>query len=459
MLGEYGRVRGAYDEAVAADGTPRRHAAAALHAVARRGPAQLAAAVRERLSHAEVGFASGDGESGFWVDPVPRVLAGHEWAVLEHGLVQRARALDRFVADAYAERRIVAEGVVPERVLDTAEYLEPRAVGVRPAGPWIGVAGLDVVREPGGEFRVLEDNVRTPSGIGYAIAARSAVAAELELGEAQAPRSLDDAPALLGWALRAAAPEDAAQEPRIAVLTEGASNSAWWEQRWLADRLGVPVVIPGELEHRGGRLAVRGGPVLDVVYRRTNADRLDTPVGRLLEDPWRAGRLGVVNAFGTGVADDKLAHAYVEDMVRFYLGEDPVVRSVQTYDLARPGVLERALDELERLVVKPRGGYGGVGVVICAHAERSDLERVREKLRAHPEGFVAQELVMLSTHPTVADGRLAPRHVDLRPFVFMGPDGEARVLPGGLTRVAFAEGALVVNSSQSGGAKDTWVMP
>jgi carboxylate-amine ligase len=459
MLGEYGRVRDAYDEAVRDDGTPRHHAAPALEAVARRGPAELVAAVQERLSHAEVGFQSLHGGSAFLVDPVPRVLAGHEWDHLEGGLAQRTRALDRFVADVYGERVIVAEGVIPARVLDSAEHLEPRAAGARPAGPWIGIAGLDVVREPGGEFRVLEDNVRTPSGIGYAVAARAVVSAELEVAEADRPRPLDDAPALLGWVLRAAAPPGAPQEPRIAVLTDGASNSAYWEQRWLAGRLGVPVVTPDALEHRAGRLALRDGPVLDVVYRRTNADRLDTPVGALLEAPWRAGLLGVVNAFGTGVADDKLVHAYVEDMVRFYLGEEPVLRSVETLDLLRPGMLERALDELERLVIKPRGGYGGVGVVICAHAERSDLERVREDLRAHPEGYVAQELVMLSTHPTVAGGRLAPRHVDLRPFVFLGPDGEARVLPGGLTRVAFAEGALVVNSSQSGGAKDTWVLP
>jgi len=459
MLAGYERVRGAYDEAVGADGAPRRHAAPALAAVARRGAAELAAAVRERTAHAEVGFASADGGGEFWVDPVPRVLAGHEWDRLEGGLVQRTRALDRFVADVYSDRAIVREGVVPARVLDSAEYLEPRATGARPAGAWIGIAGLDVVRGPGGEFRVLEDNVRTPSGIGYAVAARTVVAAELEVGEADRPRALDDARALLGWTLRAAAPEGMEGEPRMALLTDGASNSAWWEQRWLATRLDLPLVTPEQLEHRGDRLALRGGAALDVVYRRTDADRLDTRVGRLLEGPWRAGRLGVVNAFGTGVADDKLTHAYVEDMVRFYLGEEPEVRSVQTLDLGRPDALERALDELERLVVKPRGGYGGVGVVICAHAERGDLERLREDLRARPEGYIAQELVMLSTHPTVAAGGLAPRHVDLRPFIFMGPDGEARVLPGGLTRVALAEGALVVNSSQRGGAKDTWVLP
>jgi uncharacterized circularly permuted ATP-grasp superfamily protein len=459
VLADYGRVRGAYDEAVAADGTARRHAVAALDAVGRREPGELAAAVRDRLAHAEVGFQSVDGVGGFWVDPVPRVLAGHEWDHLEAGLIQRTRALDHFVSDVYGERAIVDEGVIPGRVLDSAEYIEPDLAGVRPpAGVWIGVAGLDVVREPGGEFRVLEDNTRTPSGIGYAVAARAVVAAELDVDETHQPRSLDEAPALLGWALRGAAPPDAGPEPQVALLSEGVSNSAWWEQRWLAERLDIPVVTPDELELRGDRLALRGGGALDVVYRRTNADRLDTDVGELLEGPWRAGTLGLVNGFGTGVADDKLAHAYVEEMIRFYLGEEPILRSVETLDLAQPGMLDRALDELEEFVIKPRGGYGGVGVVVCAHAERSDLDSVREELRTNPDGYIAQELVMLSTHPTVADGRLSPRHVDLRPFVFMGPGHEARVLPGGLTRVAFAEGALVVNSSQNGGAKDTWVM-
>jgi len=448
----------AYDEAYEAHGRPRPHAAAALAAVARRDPAALTASVQARLAAAGVGFSSVNGGHAFWVDPVPRVLSAGEWAQLEAGLAQRVRALNAFVADAYGARRIVAEGVVPARVLDGAEYHEPTLAGMRPPGGiWIGVAGLDLVRDPSGEFLVLEDNLRTPSGIAYAMAARAAVAAELELTPGAAPRPLDDAPELLGWALRAAAP-DGVEDPVIALVTEGEANPAHWEQRRLAERLGVRLTAPEELEHRGERLAVRGGPALDVVYRRTNADRLATPVGRRLEGPWRAGTLGLVNAFGTGVADDKLTHAYVEDMVRFYLGEEPALRSVPTLDLGDPATLERALDTLETLVVKPRGGHGGVGVVVCAHARRADLDRLRAALAAAPDGYVAQELVTLSTHPTVTEDGLAPRHVDLRPFTFLGRDGEVRVLPGGLTRVARGAGALVVNSSQDGGAKDTWVL-
>jgi carboxylate-amine ligase len=195
-----------------------------------------------------------------------------------------------------------------------------------------------------------------------------------------------------------------------------------------------------------------------VIYRRTNADTLDTRIGRLLLGPLRAGTLGIVNAYGCGVSDDKLVHAYVEDLVRFYLREEPLLASVETLDLGRPEVLERALDTLEELVVKPRTGYGGIGVVVCPHAERPDVEALREKLRAAPAEFIAQPMVALSTHPTVIQGRLEPRHIDLRPYPFLRGAGEARVLPGGLSRVALDEGALVVNSTQNGGAKDTWIV-
>jgi uncharacterized circularly permuted ATP-grasp superfamily protein len=201
---------------------------------------------------------------------------------------------------------------------------------------------------------------------------------------------------------------------------------------------------------------VADGRRIDVVYRRSDADTLATDVGQLLLKPMLAGTLGVANAFGTGVADDKLMHAYVEDMVRFYLGEEPLVPSVETFDLASSTTLERVLDTFENLVLKPRGGYGGVGVLIGPRASRAEIERTRDAVRAAPESWIAQRPVFLSTHPTVIDGRLAPRHVDLRPFIFL-TDGEAHVLPGGLTRVAFDAGALVVNSSQNGGAKDTWV--
>lgn len=415
--------------------------------------AELAAAAQAAMDGSGVTFGA-KGDERFRLDPVPRVIGAAEWADLEAGLAQRVRALDAFCADVYGPRRIVAEGVMPARVLDTVETLEPELAGLE-LPLWVGIAGLDVVRAPDGRFLVLEDNLRTPSGMAYAVAARAATQALLEPPPDAAPRSLDGLAELLAGTLEAAAPGPG---PRAAVLTDGPDNAAYWEHGWLAGLLGVPLLEPDELEVAGGELRRRGGEPLDVVYRRTNADRLGTPVGRLLEGPWRAGRLGLVNAFGVGVGDDKLVHAYVEDMVRLYLGEEPALASVRTFDLGRPEVLEEALDRFGELVIKPRAGYGGEGVVICPHAEPADVERVRGHVAAAPGDFIAQELVALSRHPTVIDGALAPRHVDLRPFVFLGAGGDAAVLPGGLTRVAFDAGALVVNSSQNGGAKDTWVL-
>ena len=247
--------------------------------------------------------------------------------------------------------------------------------------------------------------------------------------------------------LRAASPATGAG--RAALLTDGGANAAYYEHEWAAEALGIPLLEPEDLDL----------DAVDVIYRRTNADRLDTEVGKLLLEPVREGRIGVVNQFGTGVADDKLTHAYVEDMIRFYENEEPLLPSVETFDLGDPAILERALDVFDELVIKPRGGYGGEGVAVLPHAEQKDRELVRKAVREHPEDYVAQRMVMISSHPTVIDGRLVPRHIDLRPYVFLGLDGHVRTLPGGLTRVAFDEGSLVVNSSQNGGAKDTWVLP
>ncbi len=322
---------------------------------------------------------------------------------------------------------------MPARVIDTIETLEP-ALAELSLPRWIGIAGLDVVRAPDGRFLVLEDNVRTPSGMAYAVAARTVTGSLLD---AAGVAPLDGLRAML---------ESVLGPGRAVVLTDGVDNTAYWEHRRLADLLDVPLLEPAQLDPAA----------VDVVYRRTDDSALDSPIGRLLAEPWRAGRIRLVNAFGTGVADDKLAHAYVEDMVRYYLGEEPALASVRTFDLGRPEVLDEALDRLDELVVKPRSGYGGEGVVICPHAEPVDVERIRGEVRESPADYIAQELVTLSEHATVIDGEIVPRHVDLRPFVFLGDTPS--VLPGGLTRVALNEGTLVVNSSQNGGAKDTWVL-
>jgi uncharacterized circularly permuted ATP-grasp superfamily protein len=335
-----------------------------------------------------------------------------------------------------------------------------------PGGGWIGVAGLDVVRDERGEWMVLEDNLRTPSGFAYLHAARAALLEHLEIPPGALPRPLDAEIDLLADALHLAAPESAHghRAPQAVLLTDGPANAAFWEHGWLARHLDIPLVQPTDLEQRDGRLwfrppGERQRTLVDVVYRRTDADRLDTPLGELLYEPLRRGTLGLINQFGTGVADDKLTHAYADEIIRYYLHEEPVLPSVPTYDLAQPEQLATALEEFDQLVIKPRDGHGGVGVVIVPHADRDTAARAREAVRADPGAWIAQRLVMLSTHPTVVDGRLAPRHIDLRPFVFLGEGGNPRVLPGGLTRVARAAGALVVNSSQNGGAKDTWVLP
>ena len=447
-----------YDEALDPDGAPRAAGGAGLGLLRPDLPA-LAAGVRDALTERGVSFRSAGGAAEFQVDPVPRVLGAGEWAALEAGLIQRVRALDAFVADAYGPQRAFAEGVVPQRLLATSEGHEPAMHGLRPpGGVWVGIAGLDLVRDAAGELLVLEDNLRTPSGFAYAVEARRAVLEALAVPEELAPRTLAGLPEMLLETLRAAAPEGAPEEPYVVLLTDGPDNSAAFEHAWAAEQMGIPLLQPHELELRGDVLR-HDGRAVDVLYRRTDADTVDTAVGRLLVPPLRAGTLGLVNAFGTGIADDKLAHAYVEALVRFHLGEEPLLRSVPTLDLCVPEQLERALDELETLVVKPRLGHGGHGVMVCPHAEREDVERMRAQLIAQPEDFVAQPTIEISLHPTVIGDALRPRHVDLRPFVFLRGEGKAAVMPGGLTRVAFEEGAMVVNSTQNGGAKDTWVLP
>jgi carboxylate-amine ligase len=441
---------------VSANGPYQEAAAAAALAAIENGPERLAAGVRDRAERTGVHFRGLSGSTDVPLDPIPRVITAADWQHVKEGLAQRVKALNAFVADAYGGRRIVDAGVVPERVIITAEHYEPAMQDVHPpGGQWIGIAGLDLVRVADGEFRVIEDNLMTPSGFSYAVAAREAVLPELDPAPGAEPRGFDELPLLLAATLQAAAAGEG--EPYLVVLTDGPDNSAHWEHAWAAAALGVPLVEPGDLRAAGDRL-LHGEIAVDALYRRTNDDLLDTEVGRLLAPAVRAGTVGVVNAFGCGVGDDKLTHAYVEEMVRFYLGEEPRLRSVPTLDLARPDHLERALDTFSELVIKPRAGYGGIGVMICPHAEPADVDELRELVRASPQEWVAQPFVELSTHPTLVDGALSPRHVDLRPFVFMhGPD-HPRVLPGGLTRFAVDEGAMVVNSSQNGGFKDTWVL-
>lgn len=445
----------AYDEAFTADGAPRPLYGPLLSEIGDRSAPKLAARSRALGEAAGITFGAGEGSS-FSIDPLPRLLAMDEWAPLADALCQRARALDAFVGDVYGERSIFAAGVVPEGVLDGCAFEESDLQG-HVQRPWVAIAGLDLVRTSAGELRVLEDNVRTPSGLAYALAVHEVVAKTLDVAdraadaEAHVRRRLGD--------VLAVGPPGA----RV-LLSDGPANSAWYEHRRLARLAGVPLVGLGDLRRRGDQLQLRAtGEAVGVVYRRTDEDRLRgvdgrlTALGELLLAPTRAGRVLLVNGFGTGVADDKRVCPHVEEMVRFYLGEEPALRSVATFDLLDDEDRSEVLERLAELVIKPRDGHGGRDVLIGPRASARQLVRAREEIVRAPGNWVAQEVVLLSTAPTIVDGDVVPRHVDLRAFVLF--DGaRATAVPGGLTRVAFHEGSLVVNSSRDGGAKDTWVL-
>ncbi len=452
-------TEGAMDEAYGEDGRPRALYADLLAGLESVDLAALCEDVNSDLRARGMTF----GDSPFHLDPIPRLIAAAEWDAMARGIVQRTRALTAFVADAYGAREIVSAGRLPQRVIETAECFEPSMQGVPvPAAGW--VAGLDLVRGSDGGLRVLEDNLRTPSGLISVTVARDATQAHFPVA-LPPPRDPEPTFGLLRRALRAAAP-GGGRDPVVVLLSDGEENPAWYEHRELARLLELPLLTAEDLTIRSGRLEARIGdrsrPV-DVVYRRSDEDSLrdehDRPtwLAELLLEPVRRGTLAVVNPFGGGLADDKLVHAYVEEMIRFYLGEEPLIESVPTYDLGDPEVCERVMPRLAELVVKPRAGLGGEDVVVGPQSERGESQRIERSVRLDPGDWIAQEVVTLSTHPTVVDGRLEPRHVDLRPFV-IGGGRDAAVAPGALTRVALPEGELVVNSSQGGGGKDTWVL-
>jgi uncharacterized circularly permuted ATP-grasp superfamily protein len=459
--GGYPLEGGHFDEAFAETRTPRLPYAELLGALAQQDLVALRERVRSNTAAAGLQFGP---DREIPVDPVPRLIEAAEWEALEPGLLQRTRALNAFVADAYGPQHIFDTGVVPRRLIETSDGYEPVMHGLLDPGvPPATVAGLDLVRDEAGRFRVLEDNLRMPSGACYALAVREVVAPEIATG--LLPRPLEGYLEEMRAALVAAAPEGRA-EPNVAILSDGPENGAWYEHERFGRELGLPVVTPDQLEVSRGRLFARRGrerEQVDAIYRRLDEDRLCDPqgnltdLGELLLPALRSGRLRCANAFGTGLADDKLTHAYVERMVEFYLGEEPLLRSVPSFDLSDEGDRARAMERLDELVIKPRGGFGGHGVTIMPRATEPQRQRAVGLLRRRPEHFIAQETIEISSHPTVVGSGLQPRHVDLRPFVVSAPGGEA-AMSGGLTRYAQVAGEMVVNSSQGGGCKDTWVV-
>jgi uncharacterized circularly permuted ATP-grasp superfamily protein len=450
-----------FDEAIDAEGEPRGVYGELLPALEQLDLAEAESEIEAHLEHHGVDFKGEEGPEAFHLDLVPRVLERAEWEELETGLRQRARALNAFITDTYTEQRLVRDGAVPARLIETAENLEAEMVGVELPGPRAPVIGFDVVRDQQGRFRILEDNCLNPSGIAYAIAARTAADTFVALQPPAERRDIAYAVELLRQVMADAAPGGDPEAP-AALISEGEENSAWFEHTFLAERLGIPVIHPDDLEVRHGRLygAPAGGrpAELRVLYLRDKLAKLrdgngDPTWQHALLEPVRRGNLGTVAGFGAGVADDKLTHAYSEELIRFYLGEEPIIPIVPTYDLAEPDARDEALERLDELVVKPRAELGGRGVVIGTVASAEEREEAKKAARENPEDYIAQEIVHLSTHPTFCGCSLEPRHIDLRAFAY----GE-EIAPGGLTRVALEKGSLIVNSNQGGGAKDTWVL-
>ena len=416
-----------------------------------------------------VTFDVGGVERPFPLDVIPRIIEAAEWEVVSAGVAQRVRALEAFLADVYGARQVVADGVVPQRVLITSKYFERQAAGIDPAnGVRIHVAGIDLIRDEHGRFRVLEDNVRVPSGVSYVMENRRATMQALpELFSSVRARQVSDYPGRLLRALRKAAPRGVA-DPTVALLTPGAYNAAYFEHALLARTMGVELVEGRDLVCRNNRVMMRttdGEQRVDVIYRRIDDSFMDPVVFRPdsalgcagVLTAARAGNVTIANAIGNGVADDKLLYTYVPDLVRYFLNEEPILPNVDTYRLEEPDHLAEVIDRLDELVLKPVDGSGGKGIVIGPQAERAELEELRQKVLADPRGWIAQQVVHLSTVPTVIGDKILPRHVDLRPFAINDGD-DVWVLPGGLTRVALPEGSLVVNSSQGGGSKDTLVL-
>lgn len=416
-----------------------------------------------------VTFDIGGEERAFPLDILPRVIEMDTWTTVEHGVQQRVRALEAFLADVYDTGQCFTDGVIPRGVIVTSSHYHRQAVGVRPPnGVRVHVSGIDLVRDNQGEFRVLEDNVRVPSGVSYVITNRRAISAALPEPFAEHRiRPVAGYPQRLLAALRAAAPAGVA-DPTVAVLTPGVYNGAYFEHALLARTMGVELVEGRDLECRRGRVMMRtttGLAPVHVIYRRVDDEFIDPVHFRAdsvlgcpgLIDAARAGNVTIANAVGNGVADDKLVYTYLPDLICYYLREEPVLKNVDTWRLGDADAREEVLDRLDELVLKPVDGSGGKGIVIGPRASKAELDTLRAEVLADPRAWIAQPVVQLSTVPTYVDGRFGPRHVDLRPFA-VNDGNRVWVLPGGLTRVALAEGELIVNSSRGGGSKDTWVL-
>jgi uncharacterized circularly permuted ATP-grasp superfamily protein len=465
-----------FDELITPKGQPRMAARQAVKLLqslpaeemnARRAAAELA--IKEMGISFTVYTEGGNIDRAWPFDIIPRVIPAKDWAVVSKGLTQRSRALNCFIDDIYNGQKILKDGVVPaDIVLDSPNY-RPECAGFSPRfGVWAHICGSDLVRNADGKFYVLEDNLRVPSGVSYMVENREITKRVLpELFENYSILPVDDYPSRLYQTLASLSPRDR-KRPCVVVLTPGIYNSAYFEHAFLAQGMGAELVEGGDLfvdDSDTVHMRTVDGPVrVDVVYRRIDEDFMDPEVFREdstlgvpgLMRAWKAGKVAIANAPGAGVADDKVVYAYVPDMIRYYLKEEPLIESVPTYLCMREDDRDYVLKNLKDLVVKPANESGGYGLMVGPHSTQAVHRKFAKLINKNPRNYIAQPTLRLSTAPTYIDDLVQPRHLDLRPFILQGKD--TWVTPGGLTRVALVKGSLVVNSSQGGGSKDTWIV-
>lgn len=469
-------LNGSWDEMFDAAGQPREHYRPLFdrllempsEEMKRRKQAADLSFLHQGITFTVYGKSEGT-ERIFPHDLLPRILTGEEWARIEAGLKQRITALNEFLRDIYHEQRILNDRVVPRELVYTCPHFrrEMRGVPVR-RNAYVTVVGTDLVRLPSGEFAVLEDNLRVPSGVSYMLTSRQVMKRVLPLLLREGGvRPIDHYPRELLQTLRSLAPEGR-HDPAIALLTPGVFNSAYFEHAYLARQMGIELVEGRDLTVHENTLYMRttgGLRRVDVVYRRIDDDFVDPLAFRRdsilgvpgLFNAYRAGNVTLANAIGTGVADDKAVYAYVPQIIRYYLKQDPILPNVETYLMSDEKQRGHVLGRLDQMVVKAVGESGGYGMLIGPHASEQEREEFRARVLANPRNYIAQPTLQLSTAPCLVDGfQIEPRHVDLRPYILYGE--KVTVVPGGLTRVALRRGSLVVNSSQGGGSKDTWVL-
>jgi uncharacterized circularly permuted ATP-grasp superfamily protein len=475
-VGPFGRYAlTGFDEMFAAPGEPRSHYVPLYERLARLSPHEFERRCRVAdlmMRHQGITFTVYGREQGVEriipFDPIPRLVAADEWQRLERGLKQRVRALNLFIHDVYHDRHVLKDGAVPAEIVLGSSGYRRELNGIQvPRDVYLHVSGIDLIRDPHGNYLVLEDNGRTPSGVSYVLNNRQVMKQVFPfLFEQYNVRPIDDYAANLLAMLRHIAPAGC-DDPTVAVLTPGLYNSAYFEHSFLARQMGVELVEGRDLVLDNGRVfmrTTRGLQQVDVLYRRVDDDFLDPLYFRGdsqlgvpgLVGAYRAGNVALANGMGTGVADDKGIYPFVPAIIRYYLGEEPVLANVETFRLTVPAQRQHVLANLDKLVVKAVDGSGGYGMLIGPASTAAERQKFARKIEANPRGYVAQPTISLSQHPTLTDDGIEGRHVDLRPFVLYGE--EITVLPGGLTRVALPRGSLVVNSSQGGGTKDTWVL-